>query len=148
MDVGAGAGSIVRWLSNRVGPTGHVVAADMDTRFLTDLTGDNVEVRRLDITQDELEADTYDLIHARAMLMHLDDPAEVVRRMARALAPGGWLLVEDPISGAVPRLTARIHSQPDLRSYSEPDPSAPRRRNHRSAPRWITADTISRRWSR
>jgi 2-polyprenyl-3-methyl-5-hydroxy-6-metoxy-1,4-benzoquinol methylase len=95
LDVGAGAGSIVRWLSSRVGPDGAVVAADIDTRFLEDLDLGNVEVRRLDITQDDLEADSYDLIHCRWLLMHLDDPAAVLRRMARALRPGGWLLVEE-----------------------------------------------------
>jgi SAM-dependent methyltransferase len=54
-----------------------------------------VEVRRLDITQDELEADAYDLVHCRWVLMHLDDPGAAVRRMAGALRPGGWLLVEE-----------------------------------------------------
>ena len=95
MDVGAGAGSIVRWLRDHVGASGHVVAADIDTRFLEDLSGGNVEVRRLDITQDELDADAYDLIHCRWLLMHLDEPADVLRRMAAALRPGGWLLVEE-----------------------------------------------------
>ena len=29
IDVGAGRGSIARWLAERVGPSGHVVAADL-----------------------------------------------------------------------------------------------------------------------
>lgn len=95
LDVGAGAGSIVRWLSDRVGPEGSVVAVDVDTRFLEDLNEANVEVRRLDITQDGLEADAYDLVHCRWLLMHLDDPVTAVSRMAGALRPGGWLLVEE-----------------------------------------------------
>jgi SAM-dependent methyltransferase len=95
LEVGAGAGSIVRWLSLRVGPNGSVVAADIDTRFLEDLSGGNIEVRRFDVTQDEPEADAYDLVHCRWLLMHLDDPAAALRRMARALRPGGWLLVEE-----------------------------------------------------
>jgi ubiquinone/menaquinone biosynthesis C-methylase UbiE len=33
LEVGAGAGSIARWLARRVGPTGSVVATDLDTRF-------------------------------------------------------------------------------------------------------------------
>jgi ubiquinone/menaquinone biosynthesis C-methylase UbiE len=32
-EVGAGAGSVVRWLSHRVGETGTVVAADIDPKF-------------------------------------------------------------------------------------------------------------------
>ena len=38
LEVGAGAGSVVRWLSERVGPTGKVVAADLDPRFLGDIS--------------------------------------------------------------------------------------------------------------
>ena len=95
LEVGAGAGSIVRWLSDRVGPNGAVVAADINTRFLDDLSEGNIEVRRFDITQDEPEVDAYDLVHCRWLLMHLDVPAAALRRMARALRPGGWLLVEE-----------------------------------------------------
>jgi Lysozyme inhibitor LprI len=43
LEVGAGHGSIARWLSDKVGPAGSVVAADIDARFLTGLP-DNVDV--------------------------------------------------------------------------------------------------------
>jgi SAM-dependent methyltransferase len=95
VDVGAGAGSIVRWLSASVGSKGTVVAADLDPRFLEDLDEGNIEVRRLDITKDELEADAFDLVHCRWLLMHLDQPAAALQRMAAAVRPGGWLLVEE-----------------------------------------------------
>jgi SAM-dependent methyltransferase len=95
LEVGAGAGSVVRWLSERVGPTGKVVAADLDPRFLGDISAGNVEVRRCDITQDDIEPASYDLVHCRALLMQMDDPADVLRRMATALRPGGWLVAED-----------------------------------------------------
>jgi SAM-dependent methyltransferase len=94
MEVGAGRGSVARWLSSRVGPRGQVVAADIDCRFLTGLP-DNVEVRTLDIRTDELEPAAYDLVHCRALLMHLADPVDALRRMITALRPGGTLYVED-----------------------------------------------------
>src|SRR4051794_23261295 len=34
LEVGAGEGGIARWMADRVGPIGRVVAADIDTRFL------------------------------------------------------------------------------------------------------------------
>lgn len=92
LEVGAGGGSVVRWLCEQVGPEGHVVAADIDPRFLDDVRKPNVEVRRCDITRDEIELGFYDLVHCRFLLMHLDDPADVLRRMAAALRPGGWLV--------------------------------------------------------
>jgi SAM-dependent methyltransferase len=101
LEVGAGGGSVVRWLSDRVGPTGQVVAADVDPRFLDDLCEPNVEVRRCDITVDDVEPASYDLVHSRLLLMHLRDPADVLRRMAAALRIGGWLVAEEPDNGVV-----------------------------------------------
>lgn len=94
LELGAGYGSIARWLAERVGPTGSVVAADIDPRFLTNMPA-GVEVRRLDIRHDDLEVDTYDLVHCRAVLMHLPDPAVAFARMVAALRPGGLFLVEE-----------------------------------------------------
>ena len=96
LEVGAGGGSIARWLGERVGPTGHVVALDLDPRFLEDLPERGIEVRCCDVTADALDRDTYDLVHCRALVMHTADPPEVLRRMASAVKPGGWLVVEEP----------------------------------------------------
>jgi SAM-dependent methyltransferase len=108
LEVGAGAGSVVRWLSGRVGPKGHVVAVDIDPRFLGDLGEPNVEVRRCDITGDDVEPACYDLVHSRLLLMHLGDPAGALRRMAAALRPGGWLVAEEP-DNAVAEAVDRAH---------------------------------------
>src|SRR5438477_11141348 len=35
------------------------------------------------------------LVHARAMLMHLSDPVQAVKKMAAAVRPGGWLFLEE-----------------------------------------------------
>ncbi|OBF80000.1 hypothetical protein A5791_09595 [Mycobacterium sp. 852002-51163_SCH5372311] len=101
LEVGAGAGSVTRWLSQRVGPGGKVVAADLDVRFLGDITAPNVEVRHCDITQDPIEPSSYDLVHARNVVAHLRDPVSVLRRLATALKPGGWLMIEDVDNGTV-----------------------------------------------
>jgi SAM-dependent methyltransferase len=101
LEVGAGAGSVVRWLSQRVGSAGSVVAADVDVRFLGDLSAQNVEVRLSDITEDPIEAAHYDLVHARSVLTHLRDPMAALRRMSAAIRPGGWLVIEDTDNGTV-----------------------------------------------
>ena len=87
--VGGGGGSITEWLCRKVGPSGHVVATDINTRFLEVLDYPNLEVRRHDILADDLEPAAFDLVHVRFVLMHLADPSQAVRRMAAALKPGG-----------------------------------------------------------
>jgi SAM-dependent methyltransferase len=95
LEVGAGAGSVARWLAAQVGPAGQVVATDTNPRFLADAVKTGVEVRRHDILADPLEPGRYDLVHCRALLLHLADPQQAVRNMAAAVRPGGWLLIED-----------------------------------------------------
>lgn len=94
LEVGAGAGSIARWMCDRVGPDGWVVATDIDTGFLEQLTEKNLEVRRHDIVADELEEDAYNLVHSRLVLDHLPARHQVLKRMAAALRPGGWMVQE------------------------------------------------------
>jgi SAM-dependent methyltransferase len=95
LEVGAGAGSVARWLAAEAGPAGQVVATDTNPRFLADAEEIGVEVRRHDILAGPLEPGRYDLVHCRALLLHLADPQRAVRNMAAALRPGGWLLIED-----------------------------------------------------
>jgi len=95
LEIGAGAGSIAGWLAESVGATGKVVATDLDTGFLDRLALPNLEVRRHDIVTDDLPAGAFDLIHARLVLEHLAGRDQALARMAAALAPGGWLVVED-----------------------------------------------------
>ena len=95
LDVGAGDGSIAHWLAHRVGPRGRVVATDLNPRFLVDHGLPNLEVRRHNILEDDLETAHYDLVHCRVVLMHLPDPIKALRRLVNAVRPGGWLLVEE-----------------------------------------------------
>ena len=95
LDIGAGLGSLALWLSERVGPEGKVVATDINTRFLSTLNVPNLKIRQHDILKDDLEADHYDLVHCRAVLMHLAKPDQALKRMVKAVRSGGWILIEE-----------------------------------------------------
>lgn len=95
LEVGAGSGTIARWMKTKVGATGTVVATDLDPRFLEPLGAEDVDVRRHDIVQDPLEENAYDLVHARAVLQHIPQRDVALARMIRALRPGGWIVIED-----------------------------------------------------
>ena len=94
-EVGAGTGSIAELLARHVGPGGHVLAIDTDTRFLDPLAGATISVARQDITTTPVPPGQFDLIHARLLLEHLPQRDTVLASLAVGLAPGGWLLVED-----------------------------------------------------
>jgi SAM-dependent methyltransferase len=99
LEVGAGRGSMAVWLAEQVGPSGHVVAADIDTRYLERLDCRNLQVIKHDILEDPLEAlgpGSFDLVCSRLMLFHLKGVQEqAVKRMVECLRPGGWLVDED-----------------------------------------------------
>ena len=99
LEVGAGRGSMAVWLAEQVGPTGHVVATDVDTGYLRRIDPPNLEVLEHNILEDSLEAldpGSFDLVSSRLMLFHLVDRQEhVIRRMTECLRPDGWLIDED-----------------------------------------------------
>jgi SAM-dependent methyltransferase len=95
LEVGAGHGSIAKWLCEKVGNTGSVVATDIDTRFLDGIPADNLQVLKHDVAGDPLPSGGFDLIHSRAVLTHLGARDAVLDKMIRALRPGGWLLLEE-----------------------------------------------------
>jgi SAM-dependent methyltransferase len=95
LEVGAGRGSIARWLSNQVGPSGAVVALDLDTSLLAGLAEPNIEVLSGDVVDVELPVCSFDLIHTRLVLMHIPERRRAIERMVSLLSPGGWLVLEE-----------------------------------------------------
>jgi SAM-dependent methyltransferase len=95
LEVGAGAGSVARWLCGQVCPGGEVVATDIDTRFLESRREANLRVLRHDITADNLPPAAFDLVHCRLVLAHLPDRHAVLSKLAAALKPGGQLVAEE-----------------------------------------------------
>jgi SAM-dependent methyltransferase len=94
LEVGAGGGSIARWLAEAVGSGGHVVATDLDAAGIELPAQANVEKRQHDIVHDPLDG-AFDLIHTRLVLEHLPEREAVLDKLVAALREGGWLLVED-----------------------------------------------------
>jgi SAM-dependent methyltransferase len=102
LEVAAGGGSIVRWLAGQVGTGGHVVATDLDTRFLESMTDSAIEVRQHDIARDPLPDSVFDVVHARLILVHLPEREAALAKMVGALKPGGWLVCEEFDSLSLP----------------------------------------------
>jgi SAM-dependent methyltransferase len=95
LEVGAGGGSIARWLADRVAPGGAVLATDLDTTVLEGLSHPNLEVKVHDVLEHDLPEAEFDLVHVRLVLGWLADRPTALRRLIAALKPGGWLVAED-----------------------------------------------------
>lgn len=93
LEVGAGGGSVARWLAERVGPSGRVLATDLNPRHMTSPEG--YDVLRHDLVTDPMPEGPWDLIHARLVLLHIPQRHDVLVKLAAALAPGGALVIED-----------------------------------------------------
>ncbi len=96
LELGCGNGSIAQALAQRVAPTGHVVASDIDLSYIAKSKTPCLEVRRIDILQDAIEDGFYDFVVARALLHHLTPARQALQRMTDALKPGGALLSIEP----------------------------------------------------
>ncbi len=96
LEVGAGAGSIVRWLEQRVGPSGKVVALDTNPRFLRGSGSSTIEILQGDICDADLPLEMFDLVHARYVMIHIADYQRAFERMLRCVKPGGWVVLEEP----------------------------------------------------
>jgi predicted O-methyltransferase YrrM len=94
LEIGAGAGSIARWLAERIGATGRLVATDIETRLLDSSA---YEVWRHNIMHDALPKGAFHRIHLRHVLIHIDrskHPA-ILRFLRNSLTPEGVLLAEE-----------------------------------------------------
>jgi hypothetical protein len=57
----------------------------------------NLTVQQLDLRTGELPSQSYDLVTCRALLHQIAEYApQVMARMAAAVRPGGWLLIQEP----------------------------------------------------
>ncbi|WDT75119.1 MAG: class I SAM-dependent methyltransferase [Candidatus Manganitrophus sp.] len=95
LEVGAGAGSIMAWISSEAGPSGRVTAVDINTRFISN-PPPNVQLLSGDIQTVPLKPDSFDLIHARYVLVHIPEYQTVLQILWRSLKPGGSLVIEEP----------------------------------------------------
>ncbi len=95
LEIGAGRGSIVKWLSEIVGDTGTVTAIDINTNLIRSITSKNVRILQQDVTKEPIPVEEFDFVHARWTLCHISHREEVLEKIIRALRPGGLLLLEE-----------------------------------------------------
>jgi ubiquinone/menaquinone biosynthesis C-methylase UbiE len=103
IDLGCGPNGIIELLSERVSPDGRVVGLDAEpahvvmARELASKRGlGNVEIVEADAQRTGLPSGSFDLVHARTLLVNVPQPAAVVAEMVRLARPGGWVASMEP----------------------------------------------------
>ena len=101
LDLGCGGGDVTRELAQMVGPTGSVLGVDYDAVVLDAARQEagvagltNVSFVAHDVTSWAPET-KFDVVYARFIFSHLADPASVMAKLRRCLAPRGVIVVED-----------------------------------------------------
>jgi ubiquinone/menaquinone biosynthesis C-methylase UbiE len=101
LEVACGEGVYARWLADRVGPRGEVVAVDISPEYLAVAKKkdrdcahcDRIRFVQADVEHLPLATNAFDLVWCAQSLYSLPDPVGTVRKMARAAHPGGVVAV-------------------------------------------------------
>ena len=100
-EVGAGSADVPAYLAAQVGRGGYVLATDIDTSWLG--AGETAyQVLRHDVGSEPPPEGSFDLVHARLVLVHVAQRSQALSTMVAALKPGGWLLLEEADPGLQP----------------------------------------------
>ena len=105
-DIGAGGGDVTVALARVVGTAGRVYAVDIDPASRDEVAEAAASVAGAQVVaitqaaEELLLPEQVDLAYCRFLLMHVIDPAAVLSRMALATRPGGWVLVQEPVTTA------------------------------------------------
>ena len=98
MDLGCGPRGILDLLAERVLPGGRVAGLDADpghtamaAEFAAGRGFPDVEIVTADARRTGLPSGSFDLVHARTLLVNIPDPRQVVAEMVRLARPAGWV---------------------------------------------------------
>jgi ubiquinone/menaquinone biosynthesis C-methylase UbiE len=103
IDLGCGPRGILDLLAGRVGPAGRVVGLDADpahtamaAEFAAGRGLSGVQIMTADARRTGLPPGSFDLVHARTLLVNLPDPGGVAAEMVRLARPGGQVASMEP----------------------------------------------------
>jgi SAM-dependent methyltransferase len=101
-EIGAGNGAMAVRMAEKVGPSGHMYATEIDPERLAEIRSrvreaglDNVTVVQATPTDTGLPAGCCDAAYMIGVYHHVTDPTATAAGIFRALRPGGRLLVND-----------------------------------------------------
>jgi SAM-dependent methyltransferase len=107
LDIGCGCFGWLRILSQWVGSDGSVTGTDVDAKLLDAARAlikeenlGNVTLVHDDLFESHLESHGFDLVHSRFEIGPLGRASDQLKSYLRLVAPGGWVVLEDPDLGS------------------------------------------------
>ncbi|MDN3519129.1 methyltransferase domain-containing protein [Aquisalimonas lutea] len=101
-DIGCGGVGVLGPLSHYVGTSGRVLGLDADRALLDTAAAytraeglHNVELQQGDVREPNLPRCSFDLVHARFLLPHVESPAAVLDNMISLAKPGGTVASQE-----------------------------------------------------
>lgn len=122
VDVGAGGGDVSVALAEVVGRDGRVYAVDSDPSRRDEVahaaaTHGTQVIAITQAAEGLTLPEPCDLAFCRFLLLHVPDPVLVLKRMAAAVRPGGWVVAQEPITSA-----GRVDGEPlSMPAANDPD---------------------------
>ncbi len=109
LDAGCGPGEVMRLMAKRVGPTGSVTGVDIDAevgayglaQIRSEEPGDFHFYAANLLDGAEVPGAPFDMVYCRFLLLHMDDPVKMVRRLAALTKPRGTLVAMDYVMGTL-----------------------------------------------
>jgi ubiquinone/menaquinone biosynthesis C-methylase UbiE len=106
IDLGCGPAGIIDQLASAVAPGGDVTGLDANPAHVA-MAQEHANVRELaevklmvgDARDTGLPPGSFDLVHARTLLVTVPQPDEVLAEMVRLAKPGGWVASQEPDCG-------------------------------------------------
>ncbi|WP_097884383.1 class I SAM-dependent methyltransferase [Streptomyces sp. st140] len=113
LDIGAGTGTVSRRLLGETA-VASVLAVDRDVRFLDARPAPGLRTLQADVTAPGFAPGfapgSFQLVHARFVLMHLPERDRLIGRFAELLTPGGVLVLSDAVDLTSERTPATPYS--------------------------------------
>lgn len=102
VDVGCGPLGVLDLLADRVGAHGEIVGVDNEARMIemartviTQLSLANVTLLKADAMHTGLEPSSFDLVHARLLLVNVAEPQRIVIELSALTRLGGIVVLEE-----------------------------------------------------